>query len=90
MHGLSCAAGIPCAARVPSRDAGARLLAHSGRVSARGTTSPRPVTSACEAAFYWGGRGAVSGRVPKSTFGTFFASAGASKYFCGRKPKAFA
>ena len=35
-------------------------------------------------------RGAVSGRVPKSTFGTFFASSGASKYFCGLKPKALA
>src|SRR5437764_1276115 len=36
--------------------------------------------------FYgWVGRGPV---VPKSTFGTFCASAGASKYFCGWKPKA--
>lgn len=56
----------------------------------RGATSPARVTSACEAVFYCVARGAVSGRVPKSTFGTFFASAGASKYFCGRKPKAFA
>src|SRR5439155_4814627 len=37
-----------------------------------------------------GNQGVVLGGFPKSTFGTFFASAGASKYFCGRKPKAFA
>ena len=94
MHGLSCAAGIPCAAGVPSRDARARVLAHSGRGErvrrpARRNQPPR-VTLACEAVFYWVARGAVSGRVPKSTFGTFFASSGASKYFCGRKPKASA
>ena len=34
----------------------------------RGATSPARVTSACEAVFYWVARGAVSGRVPKSTF----------------------
>src|SRR5438874_6504417 len=33
-----------------------------------------------------GNQGVVWGGFPKSTFGTFFASAGASKYFCGRKP----
>ncbi len=72
MHGLSCAAGIPCAAGVPSRDARARVLAHSGRGErvrrpARRNQPPR-VTLACEAVFYWVARGAVSGRVPKSTF----------------------
>ncbi len=45
----------------------------------RGASSP----PARNPAFYGVGRGTVSGRVPKSTFGTFFASSGASKYFCG-------
>jgi len=32
--------------------------------------------------------GCAGGCVPKSTFGTFLASSGASKYFCGSKPTA--
>ena len=82
--------GLSCAARVPLRDTAAGVLAHFGpgeRVRhPRGGSSP----PARNPAFYGVGRGAVSGRVPKSAFGTFFASSGASKYFCGLKPKAFA
>ena len=82
--------GLSCAARVPFRDTAAGVLAHFGpgeRVRhPRGASSPLARNPTC----YWVGRGAVSGRVPKSTFGTFFASSGASKYFCGLKPKAFA
>ncbi len=85
-----CCAGfrVPPASR--SRDTAAGVLAHFGpgeRVRhPRGGSSP----PARNPAFYGVGRGAVSGRVPKSAFGTFFASSGASKYFCGLKPKAFA
>ena len=77
--------GFSCAARVPLRDTAAGVLAHFGPVSGYGTRA-----QAAPPAFYRVGRGAVSGRVPKSTFGTFFASSGTSKYFCGLKPKAFA
>ena len=73
LHGLS------CAARVPWRDTAAGILAHSGP----GERVRHPRGGSSPPALYRVGRGAVSGRVPKSTFGTFFASSGASKYFCG-------
>ena len=84
-----CCAGfrVPPASRCGTRQ---RAFWHTADpVSGYGTRAAE-AAPARNPAFYGVGRGAVSGRVPKSTFGTFFASSGASKYFCGLKPKAFA